>query len=100
MTSYLGDNFHWLNSDYYSRAKEGHPTQFLKILHYALFGSSSVVREHLFANGVDRDIIHLNDMKFFKTITYVLVSPSHIGDVHSLSHTFILSVGKLFLVQD
>ena len=51
------------------------------------------MREHLFANGVDRDIIHLNDMKFFKTITYVLVSRSHISAVHSfLTLSFFLQV--------
>ena len=57
-----------------SRAKDGHPTQFLKILHYAMFGSSRSVRDHLFANGVDRDTVHLNDLKFFKSVIYILVS--------------------------
>ena len=57
-----------------NRAKDGHPTQFLKILHYALFGSSTVVRDHLFNNGIDRDIVHLNDIKFVKSVIYLLVS--------------------------
>lgn len=47
---------------------------FLKILHYAMFGSSRSVRDHLFANGVDRDTVHLNDLKFFKSVIYILVS--------------------------
>ena len=55
-------------------AKEGHPTQFLKVLHYALFGASTAVKQYLFANGVDPDTIHLNDYKFFKTVIYILVS--------------------------
>ena len=56
------------------RAKDGHPTMFLKIVHYALFGSSSSVRDYMFANGVDKDTVHLNDLKFFKSVTYILVS--------------------------
>jgi len=55
-------------------AKDGHPTVFLKVLHYALFGCSHTVRDYLFANGVDRDTVHLNDLKFFKTVLYILVS--------------------------
>lgn len=34
------------------RAKTGHPTEFLKILHYALFGVSKSVRKYLIENGV------------------------------------------------
>ena len=55
------------------RSKEGHPTQFLRILHYALFGYSSPVRDYIFESGVTRDVVHLNDLKFFKTITHTLV---------------------------
>ena len=47
---------------------------FLKIVHYALFGASTSVRDYMFANGVDRDTVHLNDVKFFKAIIYILVS--------------------------
>ena len=47
---------------------------FLKIVHYALFGSSTSVRDYMFANGVDKDTVHLNDLKFFKSVTYILVS--------------------------
>ena len=39
-----------------------------------MFGSSRSVRDHLFANGVDRDTVHLNDLKFFKSVIYILVS--------------------------
>ena len=57
------------------RAKEGHPTQFLRVLHYAMFGCSGIVRDYMFSNGVDRDIVHLNDLKFFKTLVHILVRP-------------------------
>ena len=56
------------------RAKEGHPTSFLKIMHYALFDTSPAVREYVFANGVDRNVVQLNDLKFFKSVIYILVS--------------------------
>ena len=52
----------------------GHPTVFLKVLHYALFGSSPTVKQHLFDNGIDPDTIHLNDIKFFKAVVFILVS--------------------------
>lgn len=55
-------------------AKDGHPTMFLKIVHYALFGSSPSVRDYMFSNGVDKDTVHLNDLKFFKSVTYILVN--------------------------
>ena len=32
------------------------------------------MRDYLFANGVDRDTVHLNDFKFFKSVKYILVS--------------------------
>lgn len=53
-------------------AKQGHPTQFLKIMHYALFGVSAAVKKYIFANGVDPDVIHLNDSKFMQTILHML----------------------------
>lgn len=52
----------------------GHPTVFLKVLHYALFGSSPTVKQHLFDKGIDPDTTHLNDIKFFKAIVFILVS--------------------------
>lgn len=58
------------------RAKAGHPTIFLKALHYALFGASNVVKKHLLDSGIDPDTVHLNDYKFFKAIVYILVSSS------------------------
>lgn len=54
----------------------GHPTIFLKVLHYALFGSSPTVKQHLFDNGVNPDTVHLNDIKFFKAVVFMLVSSS------------------------
>lgn len=45
-----------------------------------MFGSSHTVRDYLFSNGVDRDTIHLNDLKFFKSIVYILVSASILFD--------------------
>lgn len=66
----------YLSNDFvtFFRAKDGHPTMFLKIVHYALFGSSPSVRDYMFSNGVDKDTVHLNDLKFFKSVTYILVS--------------------------
>jgi hypothetical protein len=37
------------------RAKTGHPTEFLKILHYALFGVSNSVRKYLIEKGIHPD---------------------------------------------
>jgi hypothetical protein len=56
------------------RAKQGHATVFLKIIHYAMFAASPSVRDHLFANGVDPDTEHLNDLKFLTRILYILVN--------------------------
>ena len=47
---------------------------FLKILHYALFGSSTAVKKYIFNAGVDPDTIHLNDYKFFKAVIFILVN--------------------------
>ena len=46
----------------------------MKVFHYALFAASSDVRDYLFSNGVDKDVVHENDMKFFKTCIYILVN--------------------------
>ena len=43
-------------------------------MHYALFDTSPAVREYVFANGVDRNVVQLNDLKFFKSVIYILVS--------------------------
>ena len=59
------------------RAKEGHPTCFLKVMHYALFATSSTVREYMFSNGIDKNVVQLNDLKFFKSVIYILVSVHH-----------------------
>ena len=47
---------------------------FLRILHYALFGASKVVKKHLFSKEVDPDTVHLNDYKFFKQVLYILIN--------------------------
>ena len=47
---------------------------FLKIIHYAMFAASPSVRDHLFANGVDPDTVHLNDLKFLTRVLYILVN--------------------------
>ena len=44
------------------------------MLHYALFGASRTVSEYLYLNGVDRNVVHENDLKFFKSCLYVLVN--------------------------
>lgn len=43
-------------------------------MHYAMFGSSSSVREYMFANGVDQGVVNLNDLNFFKSVIYIIVS--------------------------
>ena len=65
---------------------------FLKVLHYALFGCSTAVKQYLFQNGVDPDTIHLNDYKFFKAVIYILVSKF-------IQLTTMTFVGKLVQLQ-
>ena len=43
-------------------------------MHHALFGAYSTVSECLFANGVDRDIVHYDDHKFFEAVILILVN--------------------------
>ena len=50
------------------------------------------MRNYLFANGVDKDVVHLNDLKFFKTVIYVLVSGADFFKRNWL-------LGELFRVQ-
>ena len=57
-----------------NRARQGHPTMFLKIMHFGLFGVSKTVSHWLFSKGVDRDTVHLNDYKFFKQALHILVN--------------------------
>mmetsp|Transcript_24067 Transcript_24067/g.32795 ORF Transcript_24067/g.32795 Transcript_24067/m.32795 type:complete len:157 (+) Transcript_24067:27-497(+) len=57
------------------KALVGHPTIFLKILHFSLFSYSPVVKSHMFLqHNVDRDIVHLNDYKFMQKALSLLVS--------------------------
>lgn len=57
-----------------NRAKQGHSTPFLKVLHYALFAASPTVKNHLIASGIDPDTVHLNDLKFLTRVMYILVN--------------------------
>ena len=43
-------------------------------MHYGLFGTSSTVRDYMFSNGIDKNVVQLNDLKFFKSVIYILVS--------------------------
>ena len=56
------------------RAKTGHPTEFLKVIHYTLFGASQKVTKYLFANGVDPETQYLPDVKFMTRVFAILVS--------------------------
>lgn len=51
-----------LNS--FFRAYKGHPTQFMKIMHYSIFVMSPSVKKYLIEKGVDPDTVYLNDFKF------------------------------------
>ena len=53
---------------------DGHPTMFMKILHYVLFYSSTAVRNYLYSKDIDPLTIHLNDYKFMERIFYIIVS--------------------------
>ena len=56
----------------------------MKIIHFALFVSSSSVMQFLVDRGVDPDIVYLNDYKFMKSVFKILVSlyPFNNVDVH------------------
>ena len=51
---------------------DGHPTIFMKILHYALFYSSSYVKNYLYSKEIDPNTIHLNDFKFMERTFYII----------------------------
>ena len=46
------------------RAESGHPTQYMKILHYVIFVASASVKRYVVEKGVDPDTVYLNDFKF------------------------------------
>lgn len=50
---------------------DGHPTIFMKILHFAVFYASSNVKNFLYSHEVDPDTIHLNDFKFMEKMYYI-----------------------------
>ena len=54
------------------QAKSGHPTIFMKILHYVLFYSSSSVRNFLYSKDIDPMTVHLNDQKFMERVFYII----------------------------
>jgi len=74
----------------------GHPTIFLKCLHSALFGASQSVKQFLFSKGVDPDTVHLNDLKFFKAVVYILVSAI---TLKSRSEPTVVLLGELVWIQ-
>jgi len=44
----------------------------MKIMHYALFGVSGAVKNWMFDNGTDPDVVALSDYKFMKVILHML----------------------------
>jgi hypothetical protein len=61
-------------SDIFNRALDGHPTIFMKILHYVIFYYSGSVRNYLYSKEIDPMTIHLNDYKFMEKIMFIIVS--------------------------
>jgi len=55
-------------------AMDGHPTIFMKILHYVLFYSSTAVRNYLYSHEIDPMTIHLNDFKFMERIFFIMTN--------------------------
>jgi hypothetical protein len=53
---------------------DGHPTMYMKILHYVVFYSSGAVRNYLYSKDIAPETIHLNDYKFMERIFYIIVS--------------------------
>ena len=43
-------------------------------MHYTLFEFSLSVKDFLYANGVDPDMVNLNDSLFFKKVINIMVS--------------------------
>ena len=66
--------FQCINSFIEIRALDGHPTMFMKILHYVLFYCSNSVRNYLYSKEIDPMTIHLNDFKFMERTFYIIVS--------------------------
>lgn len=57
-----------------AQAMDGHPTIFMKVLHYVVFYSSSAVRNYLYQKEIDPNTIHLNDYKFMERIFYIITN--------------------------
>mmetsp|Transcript_7024 Transcript_7024/g.11803 ORF Transcript_7024/g.11803 Transcript_7024/m.11803 type:complete len:288 (+) Transcript_7024:3-866(+) len=54
------------------QALDGHPSMFMKILHYAIFFSSTFVKNYLYSHEVDPKTIHLNDFKFMERVYFIM----------------------------
>ena len=53
---------------------DGHPTIFMKVLHYVLFYASSNVRNYLYSKEIDPMTIHMNDQKFMERTFFILTN--------------------------
>ena len=51
---------------------EGHPTMFMKILHYVIFYASTNVKNYLYSQEIDPMTVHLNDFKFMERVFYII----------------------------
>ena len=71
------------------RAMDGHPTIFMKVLHYTLFYSSVTVRNYLFSKDIDPNTVHMNDHKFMERTFFIIVSLSIVKSIHLLIHSFL-----------
>lgn len=54
------------------QALNGHPSMYMKILHYVIFFSSNAVKNYLYSKEIDPMTIHYNDQKFMERIFYIL----------------------------
>ena len=52
-------------------SQDGHPTIFMKVLHYTLFYSSNYVKNYLYSKEVDPNTVHLNDYKFMERTFFI-----------------------------
>lgn len=52
---------------------DGHPTVFMKVLHFTLFYASTAVRNFLYSKDIDPMTVHLNDYKFMERAFYIIV---------------------------
>lgn len=55
-------------------ALKGHPTIFMKILHYCLFFSSKIVTNYLYTKDIEPNTIYLNDYKFMERVMFITIN--------------------------